>query len=180
MRMSRGWWIVTGSLWVVAACQPQPAPTPYRPTSTVKEIMQSMVDPSSKILWDSVATNIGEAGAKEKAPQNDEEWAVVRHQAVVLMEATNLLVMPGRHVAPPGAKSDKPEVELAPEKIEEIVNQDLATWVKLAHGLHDTAAVALKAIDAKNAEELSNAGGDIDMACESCHLKHWYPEKKPG
>ena len=40
--------------------------------------------------------------------------------------------------------------------------------------------VALKAIDAKDTEGLSSAGGDIDMACESCHTKYWYPNKKPS
>jgi hypothetical protein len=27
-------------------------------------------------------------------------------------------------------------------------------------------------------EGLSNAGGDIDEACESCHLTYWYPNER--
>jgi len=44
--------------------------------------------------------------------------------------------------------------------------------------LIDATLIALKAIDARNAEELSNAGGEIDAACESCHLTFWYPNEK--
>ena len=49
---------------------------------------------------------------------------------------------------------------------------------EIAYGLQDAGAEALKAIEAKDAEGLSNAGGDIDAACESCHVKYWYPNKK--
>ena len=51
--------------------------------------------------------------------------------------------------------------------------------------VHDEARVRLllargAAVNAKNVEGLSNAGGDIDEACENCHTTFWYPnEKKP-
>ena len=35
--------------------------------------------------------------------------------------------------------------------------------------------LAIKAIDDKNADALSNAGGDMDKACETCHKTYWYP-----
>jgi hypothetical protein len=34
---------------------------------------------------------------------------------------------------------------------------------------------ALEAIDAKDAKRLLDVGGDIDAACEACHLVYWYP-----
>ncbi len=40
---------------------------------------------------------------------------------------------------------------------------------------------ALKAIDAKNAAQLSEIGGVIDEACEQCHTTYWYPNQPvPG
>ena len=150
----------------------------YRPTATVKDIMDSLVDPSADVLWDSVATIVSAAGTEEKAPHTDEEWANVRHSAVQLVEATNLLLMPDRHVAKPGEKAEKPDVELAPEEIEKMITGDRAAWINLAHGLHDAAVPALRAIEAKNAQGLWDAGGKIDMACENCHLKYWYPNSK--
>ena len=42
------------SLFLVAACvsQPESVPAEYRVTSTIKDIMDSMVDPSADFLWE--------------------------------------------------------------------------------------------------------------------------------
>ena len=172
------WLLLAGiSLLVAAACS-RPAPqreSPFRPTSTIKDIMDSMVDPSADFLWDSVATIISASGTEERAPRTDEDWAKVRHNAISLVEATNLLLMDGRRVARPGEKADNPKVELGPEEIEAVIGQDRQAWVHFAHGLNDAAMAALKGIDAKDVKTLFEAGEAIDTACENCHLKYWYP-----
>jgi hypothetical protein len=33
----------------------------------------------------------------------------------------------------------------------------------------------LDAIDAKDSARLFEVGGEIDEACEACHLVYWYP-----
>lgn len=163
----------------VACNKAQPAQeSPFRPTSTIKDIMDSEVDPSADALWDSVATIVSAAGVEEKQPKTPEEWAEVRRRAITLIEATNLLLIEGRHVAKPGEKAENEEVELGPEEIEKLINEDRATWIKNAHALNDAAMVALKAIDAKNVQGLLDAGEGIDTACENCHLKYWYPLSK--
>jgi len=152
----------------------------YRTTASVKDIMDSMVDPGADYIWDSVETVVSAKGVEEKAPHTDEEWKNVRRHAIMLMEATNLLQIPGRHVAKPGEKADDPKVELAPEQIEEMINKDRASWIKYAHGLHDAAMEAFKAIEAKDKDKLLDVGNGIDEACEKCHLQYWYPnERKP-
>src|SRR5262245_22880282 len=82
--------------------QPQ---TEYRTTATVKDIMDSVVDPGADFIWDSVETVVSAKGVEEKAPHTDEEWKEVRRHAVMLLEATNLLQIPGRHVAKADRKS---------------------------------------------------------------------------
>jgi hypothetical protein len=163
-----------GLLGLMGACRATP-PNEYRPTSTIKDIMQSMVDPNADVVWDSVATEVTALGTEQKAPKTDEEWTNVRRHAVPILEATNLLLMPGRRVARAGEKSDNPKVELAPEQIQALIDQDPAALVKLAHGLHDAMTLAIKAIDDKNPDALFDAGDVIDKACENCHLKYWYP-----
>jgi hypothetical protein len=116
-----------------AAAAPAPPPSssdrPISPTApkidtsggqvqlvgTIKDIMLGIVDPSSDLLWDSVATDITAAGVVDKKPQNDEEWAKVESAALMLAEAPNLLKMPGRKVARAGEKTqsegpDAPEL----------------------------------------------------------------------
>ena len=162
------------------AAPPAPA-TDYRPTATIKEIMDSMVDPAADVIWESVATYVSAAGIEEKAPKNDEEWAVVRRNAIILMESSNLLAIPGRHVAKPGEKAEDAAVELSPEEIDKLIQEDPASWTRLAHGLQEAVAPVLAAIDKKSAEEVLYSGDKIDIACENCHLKYWYPnDKGPG
>jgi cytochrome c556 len=156
------------------ACSNDSGPE-MRPTTTIKDIMDSIVDPSADALWESVATIVTLEGTEERAPKTDEEWAAVRRHAVRLVEASNLLLIKGRHVAKPGEKSEKENIELAPEEIESLINKDRATFERLAAALHDAALPALRAIDAKNAKGLADAGEGIDVACENCHMKYWYP-----
>jgi hypothetical protein len=160
---------------LAAGCRGRGPESNYRPTATIKDIMDSVVDPSADALWDSVETVVGPEGVEEKSPHTDEEWLNVRRNAIRLVEATNLLLMPDRHVARPGEKAENPEVELRPEEIEKRIAEDRAAWISLAHGLYDAALPALKAIDAKSTPGLFEAGDKIDKACESCHLKYWYP-----
>jgi hypothetical protein len=156
------------------APQPQPA---YTPTATVRDIMVSIVDPQADVLWNAVATIIGPAGTEEREPRTDEEWATVRRGAIQLVEVPNLLLIPGRRAARPGEKSETPRVELEPAAIEKLIAEDPATWARLVTGLHDAAVPALKAIDAKSAGGLFDAGDNLEKACESCHQHYWYPPK---
>jgi hypothetical protein len=150
----------------------------YRPTATVKDVMDYIVIPSSEALFNAVGSTTGPNGAEEHAPKTDADWAAVRQRAVLLIEAGNLLTIPGRHVAGPKDKSQNPGSELEPAEMDALVAKSPAVFAQKAQGLVGAALIALKAIDAKSAERLSDAGGDIDEACESCHLVFWYPNEK--
>jgi cytochrome c556 len=147
-------------------------------TATIKDIMDSMVDPSGDFIFDSVAEIADERGVTQKAPKTDEEWKEVRRHAIVLLEAPNLLTMEGRKVAQPHERSENPQVELQPEEIQKLIDGDRASFVRRARKLQDAATSVLKAIEAKDTDELFHAIEAIDRACESCHLHYWYPNDK--
>jgi plastocyanin len=147
----------------------------FRPTATIKDIMTSVIDPEADVLWNSVATIVSASGTEEREPRTDEDWATLRRSAIQLVEATNLLRVPGRHVARPGEKSENPRIELQPETIQKMIAEDPAGWSALVDRLHDAAAPALKAIDARNVKGLFDAGDQIEHACEACHQRYWYP-----
>jgi cytochrome c556 len=168
-----------------AACQrsrpadPAPASQPeYTPAATVKDLMLSIVDPSADVVWLSVTTVQSEKGIVETAPQNDEEWKKVRSGAIALVEAANLLMMPGRHVAAPGEKSETPGVELEPAEMEALIEKDRAAWNERAKGLHDASLAALQAAEAHDADKVFEVGERIERACEACHAQYWYPNEK--
>jgi hypothetical protein len=129
-------------------------------------------------VWLSVTTVQDVKGTTEKAPKTDEEWTMVRHGAIALTEAANLLMVPGRHVARPGEKSETPGVELEPSEMEVLINKDLGEWRKRAHALHDAGLAALQAIDKRDAEKVFEVGEQIERACEGCHTQYWYPNEK--
>ena len=97
--------------------------------------MDSMVDPSGEFLFESVQEISDEHGVTQKAPQTEEEWAEVRHRAVTLLEAPNLLVMPGRRVAHPDEKPERREIELAPERIQQLIDGDRVSFINRAKDL---------------------------------------------
>jgi hypothetical protein len=160
---------------------------PYRVVATIKDLMDAMIDPAGDFIFDAVATIVTPGGTEEKAPKNDEEWAVVRNNAMVLIEGANLLMIPGRHVAAgsektlPKGKSLPSAAELGgeldPIAIEARIKVDRPMFIKLARGLQVAAAGALKAADAKDVQGLLAAGDVIDDACEQCHLRYWYPDQ---
>jgi hypothetical protein len=152
-----------------------PAEPPLAATSTIKDIMDSMVDPSADYLFDAVAQIADENGVREKAPHTNEEWKDARRRAVQLLEAPNLLVMAGRKAARPGERSENPDVELQPEEIQKLIDADRPAFVARARQLQDAGQAALQSIDAKDAKGLFAAAGKLDKACENCHLHYWYP-----
>src|SRR5262245_17055344 len=169
--------IVFGTFVLIgSACTKAKSPAPdLLKTATIKDIMDSMVDPSGDFMFESVAEIADANGITHKAPHTDEEWEEVRHHAFMLLEAPNLLIMEGRKVANAGEKSKNPEVELQPEQIQVLLDGDRPSVVRRARKLQDAASLALKAVEAKDAAALFRSIESIDKACENCHLHYWYP-----
>jgi hypothetical protein len=172
--------------------------------------MEGVVDPSADVLWDSVAYIATTKGVEDRQPRTDEEWKAVRNGAITLIEAANLLSMPGRKVADehapvgsPGQEasdaggasgvnglggagdvakpSSSPTGELTHAETQQRIDTTHAAFVQFARNLQDAGLKALAAIDAKDAGALMDAGGQIDEACEACHVVYWYPnQRRPG
>ncbi len=149
----------------------------FLPKATLVEIMDSMVMPSAQVLWDAVSYESGPNGDVVVTPETDEAWQKLRWNAVTLAESANALLIPGREVNAPGAKSAAPDAELEPDQIKALIDKNHDAWIAHAHVLHEAAMQAIAAIDAKNGDQISEVGGTIDSACEGCHLQFWYPEQ---
>jgi len=154
------------------------APSPYTAVATVMDLMASMIDPASKVVFRAVTTVETAAGVQEKAPETDEDWMDVRSNALLMVEGANLLLMPGRHIAPPQFANVHNDGELAPSEIEVRVAKDRAAFNKFAVALRQAAMGALKAAEARKPADFGPASEAIDTACESCHLRFWYPEQE--
>ena len=109
--------------------------------------MQSVIDPNADAVWDAVKTIVTKDGTEEIRPKTDQEWAAVRNAAVTLAESGNLLMLV------PRAKNS-------------------GEWMKRAQELIDTGEAAMRAADAKSADRLFSAGGDVYDACSNCHRQY--------
>jgi hypothetical protein len=184
---------VTIAMATMTGCQQQEAPqavvappaTPAAPPAPafnlvagIQDIMALEVDPSADAIWDAVSTDVSKAGTKDNHPQTDKQWEELRDRALVLIEATNLLVMNGRHVAREGVqKLDDQGTpgNLSAEQSQQVIDANRSTFDGFATAMGVVGQQMLKAIDARNPQALMDAGAALDEVCESCHLKFWYP-----
>jgi hypothetical protein len=120
---------------------------PIVPVATVKQIMKGVVGPAATKIFDAVVTSITVNGIEEKAPHTDAEWEEVGNSAAALIESGNLLLVGNRLV-------------------------DKGDWVKISREMIEAGKVALKAIEAKNADELLASGEAINASCDNCHRKY--------
>ena len=152
----------------------------YRLTATIPDLMDGMIDPAADVLWDSVAYIATPKGIEDRQPRTDDEWKTVRNSAITLIEAANLLSMPGRRVVAAHAPADAPpgSGELSHAEIQQRIDATHDAFTQFARNLQDSGLQALAAINAKDAQGLMDAGGTIDEACEACHVTYWYPNQK--
>jgi len=143
--------------------------------SSIRDLMQSMVDPSADTLWGAVGTVVDAEGTHEVFPRTQEEWLEPRRAAIRIIEAGNLLMMPDREAAPAGAKSEAPGAELEPVQITALIRKNRKSFDGFAKALQGVGVAALQAVDAKDAALLMEVGARMENVCESCHQTFWYP-----
>jgi len=155
---------------------PTVAAPPLEAIVTLQDVMRYEVDPSADAIWDSVGSITTAAGTVERQPRTDADWATLRRNAVVLLEATNLLLIPGRQVSVTSFPADGPGVFSSAE-IQQRVAGHQPEFDAFVLALQGTARKILGAIDARNPGALLQLGEAMDSACEACHVANWYPHE---
>jgi hypothetical protein len=148
-----------------------------KPVVSVKELMRDMLDPASDFIFDAVKVEMTKRGAVERVPKTDQDWDRIRIGAVTIAEGVYLLKVP-RPFTPPGDENNStgPEAtELSPAGIKAKLEADPVLWNAKIEALRNVALEVLDIVKNKRTEELWEAGGNLDQACESCHIQYWYP-----
>ena len=123
-----------------------PAP-PYKPVTTVLELMESVIAHAAEVYWESVSVTVDETGVHERAPQTDEEWEGVWAAGLSIAESGNLLMMTPRAV-------------------------DDGAWMQFAVSLVDAGAEAAAAAQAHDVERVFAAGEQVYNVCTACHARY--------
>ena len=153
------------ALCITAACSKVSRHRPgvgrsVRPAATIKDLMQSIVDPSADLVWNACTVQT----EKGTISPSQEEWLMVRHETVG-MSTANLLMMPGRHVAQPH-EVRHPRRGLEPAEMEVLINKDRA-FIS-APRLHKRGWPPWPPPTPGRAK-LFEVGEQIEQACGNCH-----------
>ena len=115
---------------------------------SVRDVMRHIVNPAAETFWKHTGVVDTEAGSDDRTPTADAEWKETVDAAAQVMEAGNLLMLPGRARDPDGP------------------------WMKYAQALVDAGAEGMAAAQAKDHDKVFEAGGHIYDACYNCHGKY--------
>lgn len=170
--------IAAGCRRASEAAAPEGALPPFATELTIKDLMLNVIDTNADVVWLSVTTVASDKGLVETRPTTDEEWAKVKGAAITLAEAANLLMIPGRKVAPDDHKSEVPGIELEGHEMDALIAKDPQAFYKHARDLYAAAMLAARAADKKDADKVFEVGEAIEHACEGCHRAYWYPNEK--
>ncbi len=111
------------------------------------EFMGHFVDPAAFMYWKGSGYEITEAGERDLSPTTDEGWDVLVTGATMLIEAGNVLQLPGRTRAPE------------------------ADWNRYAQMLTDRAIKARAAAEAHDKKAVFDEGGNVYEVCVACHAQ---------
>ena len=129
----------------------------YKPFGVLADIMAGIMLPNSETIF----------GATRHPPKTAEQWTAVETSAVVIAEAGNLLLMPGRKKETGG-----------------LVPVETAEWKKHVQALVDGAKGVYPAAKAKNADAVFAACEPLYQACFTCHEMYRFcptcPEAPPA
>src|SRR5271168_4617124 len=133
---------------------------------SIRDLMESIIDPSADTLWGAVGTVVDNEGIHELFPKTQDEWQEARRAAIRIIEGSNLLVMPDREAAPGGAKSQAPGAELEPPQITVLIKEKRTSFDAFAGALQGIGLDAVQAIDAKDTSLLLEIGARMENVCE--------------
>lgn len=109
------------------------------------QFMELVLEPVADGLWDSAGwIDDIEEGYFELYPTTDEGWAEVRQSAAMIVEAGNALALPSRAY-------------------------DDDAWLTYSRAMSNVGLQAMEAAEARNNEDLFQAGAQLYSVCTACH-----------
>ena len=115
----------------------------------LKEFMGHVMQFAGTNVWKWQGTVTDATGEHDLSPKTEKDWEDAESASLTLAEITNLLMLPGRRVDDP-------------------------RWDKAVALVRDVALREADAAKNKNFPKYFEIGGELDGACESCHV-HFAP-----
>lgn len=136
--------LVAASWFTGCAQEPETPAPPYEPVLDIHDLMNSVLDPATDVIWAAAGAVITADGEQDLAPVDDAGWQAVFNAAAVVSETGNLLMLPGRA-------------------------EDSGDWMEYSAALIATGKEAMAAAEAKDAQAVFDIGGKLYLVCVACH-----------
>ena len=133
--MGTGEWLAAICVVLATGCRTADVPAASQPVMGTRELMQSVLNPNAGIVWRAVSTVVTTAGIEELRPGSDAEWAKVRTAAAGIAKGGYQLLLSRRA-------------------------SDGSRWKRAAQALIETSTAAVRAAEARNADQLFAVGGE--------------------
>lgn len=140
--------VLTACAALLTACSPggpKVGDAKFNSDLPMTEFMGHVVDPAAFLYWDNSGSEVTEAGERERYPTTDEGWDVLVTGASTLVEAGNMMQLPGR------------------------VREPVADWNKYAQMLSERAMIARAAAEKHDKKAVFDEGGRLYEVCVACH-----------
>ena len=135
---------VTSTTLASQAPQEAPLRPPIRNIATMSDLMAKFLYPAMDALF----------YIETRGPSNTAEWNTLEGQTLMIAEAANLLMLPGRA-------------------------RDQAQWMDDSKLLLDAGAAALKAVKARDVAAIVALNEQLVASCSTCH-RHYRPNYGRG
>jgi hypothetical protein len=121
----------------VAAIALAQSPAPFQPVGNMSQLMVDVIYPTSDAIF----------YVERAPPKNEQDWSVLRTNALTLAESGNLLMM--------GTRA-----------------RDQGDWIKDSKLLIDVGAAAYKAAQGKDLNAVLALNEQLNTACVTCHQQY--------
>lgn len=155
----KGFFVATACVALLCACSKPTSSTQtaaqtvqpkYNTSLPTDELMAHVIDPASFIYWKGAGTEETAKGTRDLAPTTEEGWEALESAAATLIEAGNMLQLPGR---PKAHTSD-------------------ADWNAYAQQLTNLAIPAKAAAEKHDDKAVYKLGAEIYQVCTACHEQY--------
>jgi hypothetical protein len=151
----------TAAVVLAGSLAAQSAPKPASPPSDLNQLMRGLFFPHSNVVFATQIVNPAEIKeAQQPSASTDPltgvfgHWEAVENSALVLIEAADLLMTPGRKC------TNGRDVPLSKPE-----------WVQLVKQLREAGMVAYKAAQTKDKDNMIKASDVLNQSCSDCHNK---------
>lgn len=121
----------------VAQTETPPTTSQFQPVATMSQLMIDIIYPTSDAIF----------YVDREPPKNQQDWNILKTDALTLAESGNLLLMDGRA-------------------------RDQKNWVMESKMLIDLGAKAYKAAQAKDLNGIRALNDALNAACVTCHYQY--------